>query len=200
MSRLSQKQYERRVLMAMGLYTGCMLLEWPLVRTVASLPMKSLLALVPVIPMVYVIVLLAQRIRASDELEQQTHLIGLGIATAVVGAVSLIGGFLSIANVLKLDGSILIWVFPSLMFCYGMARWWIVRRYGGDMLCESDSALPKYLRFVFAGSLLLFVAWLGRASLDALRLGFLVGAGASFVGWGIVMGVVQRRRRGHVGE
>lgn len=200
MSRLSQKQYERRVLIAMGFYTACMLLEWPLVRAAASLPVKCLLALVPVVPMVYVIGLLAQRIRASDELEQQTHLIGLGIATAVVGALSLVGGFLSIANVLKVDGSILIWIFPSLMFCYGIARWWIVRRYGGDMLCEGDSALPKYLRFFFAGVLLLFVAWFCRASLDSLRLGFLWGVGAGFMGLGILMGVLQRRRRGHVSE
>lgn len=200
MSRLSQKQYEWRMLVAMAIYTSCMLLEWPLVRTVASVPLKCLLALVPVIPMVYVISLLARRIRASDELERQTHLIGLGIATAVVGALSLIGGFLSVADVLKLDGSILLWVFPALVICYGMARWWIVRHYGGDMLCENDSALPKYLTLILIGCFFLFVAWLCRASLDALRLGFLCGAGASLAGGGALMRVMQWRRRGQVGE
>lgn len=200
MSRLSQKQYEWRVLVAMGFYTAAMLLEWPLVRTATSLATKCLLALMPVVPMVYVIALLAQRVRDSDELEQRTHLVGLGIATAVVSALSLVGGFLSIAKVLPLDGSILIWVFPALMFCYGVARWWVLRRYGGDMLCESDSALPKSLRFLIAGGLALVAAWLCRTSLDALRLGFLCGMGIGFVGCGVVMGVMQWRRRGQVGE
>jgi len=195
MSRLSQKQYEWRVLAAMSLYTLCMLLEWPLVRTATSVSVKCLLALVPVIPMVYVIALLARRIRASDELEQQTHLIALGMATAVVGALSLIGGFLSIAKVLVLDGSILIWVFPGLMFSYGTARWWVARRYGGNMFCEGDSALAKYLRFILAGSVLLLVGWLTRSSLDALRLGFFCGAGASLVALGLVLAIAQHRRR-----
>lgn len=195
MPRLSQKQYEWRVLAAMSLYTLCMLLEWPLVRTATSLSVKCLLALVPVVPMVYVIALLARRIRASDELEQQTHLIALGIATAVVGALSLIGGFLSIAKVLVLDGSILIWVFPALMFCYGAARWRVARRYGGNMFCEDDSASAKYLRFILAGGMLLLVGWLSYSSLDTLRLGFLCGAGASLVALGLVFATAQRRRR-----
>lgn len=195
MSRLSQKQYEWRVLAAMSLYMLCMLLEWPLVRAATSLPFKCLLALVPVVPMVYVIAQLARRIRASDELEQQTHLIALGIATAVVGALSLMGGFLSIAKVLALDGSILIWVFPSLMFCYGAARWWVMRRYGGNMFCEGDSALAKYVRFIIAGGVLLLVGWLSRPALDALRLGFLCGTGASLIALGVVLAIAQRRRR-----
>lgn len=200
MSRLSQKQYEWRVLAAMGLYTACMLLEWPLVRTVVGLPLKCLLALVPVVPMVYVIALMARRIRASDELEQRTHLIALGIATAVVGALSLVGGFLSIANVLKLDGSILIWMFPALMFCYGMARWRVGRRYGGDMFCEGESGMAKYVRLALVGVVLLAAAWLCRSTLDALRLGFLCGAGMGLVGLGVVLAVAQRRRRRQAGE
>lgn len=199
MQRLSQKQYEWRVLVAMALYTLCMLVEWPLVRATGSFSLKCLLALVPVLPMIYVIALLARRIRDSDELERQTHLIGLGISTAVVGAVSLVGGFLSVANVLKLDGSILIWVFPGLMFCYGLARWQVARRYGAGALCESDAGVAKYVRFVLAGCVLLLIAWICRSALDDVRLGFLCGAGAGLVGLGLVY-IVAQRRRARVGE
>ena len=185
MSGISQKQYESRVLVAMALYVFCMLVEWPLVRAASSLPAKCLLALLPVVPVVYVVALLAQRIRASDEFQQQAHLVALSVATGVVGAASLVGGFLSSAGVLKLDGSILIWVFPALMFCYGVAHWWTLRRYGAQMLC-SESALSKYALFVLAGIALLLVAWFGRSTLDALRLGFLCGAGAGLVGLGLI--------------
>jgi hypothetical protein len=200
MPQFSQKQYEGRVLVAMALYTLCMLVEWPLVRTAASLPLKCLLALVPVLPMIYVIVLMARRIRDSDELERQMHLIGLGISTALVGAASLVGGFLSIANVLKLDGSILIWVFPGLMFCYGLARWQVARRYGMGAFCESDAGAAKYALFVLAGGALLLVAWLGRAGLDDVRMGFLCGAGTGLMALGAAFFVVQRRRRARGGE
>ena len=200
MPRFSQKQYEGRVLVAMALYTLCMLVEWPLVRTVVTLPLKCLLALVPVLPMIYVIVLMARRIRESDELERQMHLIGLGISTAVVGAASLIGGFLSVANVLKLDGSILIWVFPGLMFCYGLARWQVARRYGAGAFCESDAGSAKYALFVLAGGVLLLVAWLGRAHLDDVRLGFLCGVGMGLMALGAAFFIAQRRRRARGGE
>jgi hypothetical protein len=200
MPRLSQKQYEWRVLGAMSLYTACMLLEWPLVRTTASVPLKCLLALLPVAPMVYVIWLMVKRIRASDELEQQTHLIALGIATAVVGALSLAGGFLCIAQVLTLDGSILIWVFPCLMFGYGVSRWLVTRRYGISMFCESDASVAKSMRLIISGCVMLAVAWLCRSSANALGLGVLCGAGASLLGMGVVVGLMQRRQRRHVGE
>jgi len=180
MPRLSQKQYEWRVLGAMSLYTACMLLEWPLVRTTASVPLKCLLALLPVAPMVYVI--------------------WLGIATAVVGALSLAGGFLCIAQVLTLDGSILIWVFPCLMFGYGVSRWLVTRRYGISMFCESDASVAKSMRLIISGCVMLAVAWLCRSSANALGLGVLCGAGASLLGMGVVVGLMQRRQRRHVGE
>lgn len=195
MSGFSQKQYERRVLVAMAVYSGFMLLVWPLVRTATSVPLKVLLALAPVVPMCYVIGLLARRIRASDELEQRTHLIALGVATAVIGALSLLGGFLSIAGVLKLDGSVLIWVFPVMMLTYGLARWQISRRYGVDVSCDSEASIPTYLRFLIAGVVLLVVAWLSRASLDEMRLGFLCGMGTVFAIAGLALGIARWFRR-----
>ncbi|HUA79546.1 MAG TPA: hypothetical protein VL997_04180 [Dyella sp.] len=194
MTKLSQKQYEWRVLIAMGMYTAYMLLAWPLVRVASSVAAKGMLALVPVVPMIYVIAMLARRIRASDELERYTHLIGLGIATAVVGVLSLVGGFLSIAGVMKVDGSVLIWVFPVLMLSYGLGRWRVARSYGGSLSCESDSALPKYARFLLAGAVVLLLAWFSRSSLDDMRLGVLWGAGGSFLAFGAVLGVVHWRR------
>ena len=195
MSGFSQKQYERRVLVAMAVYSGFMLLVWPLVRTATSVPLKVLLALAPVVPMCYVIGLLARRIRASDELEQRTHLIALGVATAVIGALSLLGGFLSIAGVLKLDGSVLIWVFPVMMLTYGVARWQVSRRYGVDVSCDSEASIPVYLRFLIAGVVLLIVAWLSRTSLDEMRLGFLCAMGAIFAMAGLALGIARWYRR-----
>jgi hypothetical protein len=199
MSRLSEKQYTRRAMVAMALYTAFMLLAWPLVRTTTSVPLKVCLALAPVVPMLYVISLMFRRIRDSDELEQRMHLVGLGVATAVLGTLSLIAGFLSAAGILKLDGTVLIWVFPVTVICYGITRWWVSRRYGADAACDDDAAVPRYVWFLLGGCIGLATAWFSRHSLDDMSEGFLCGAGAGFLGMGLINGITrwQRRRQVH---
>jgi hypothetical protein len=166
MSRLTQRQYERRLMAAMAVYMVVMLGIWPMLRTAHDLPLKVLLALAPVLPMLYVMTLMARRIRDSDELEQRTHLLALGGATGAVGALSMIGGFLASAKVLPLDGTILILVFPAMMFCYGIARWGFARRYGVILTCEEQSPVPLYLRFALMALVLGGAAWVFRGSMD----------------------------------
>jgi amino acid transporter len=199
MPRFSEKQYTRHVLVAMTLYMAFMLLAWPMVHTVTSVALKVCLALVPVVPMMYVIALMFRRIRESDELEQRMHLVGLGVATAVLGVLSLIGGFLSAAGVLKLDGTVLIWVFPVTMIGYGVSRWWVSRRYGADGACDDNAKVPRYVWFLLGGVVAFCNAWFARHRLDDMSEGFLCGAGASFLMIGIALGFArwQRRRQAH---
>lgn len=193
MARLSGKQYERRTLAAMAGYTVFMLWGWPLIRTTGSAPLKLLLALAPLVPMFYVLALMARRIRDSDELEQRTHLVALGVATGVTAALSLAGGFLSIAGLVALDGSVLIWVFPLMMACYGIARWQVGRRYGGGVGCGGDDRPARLLRFLLLGALLAMTAaygWLRRW--DEFKVGMLCGLAVSFL---LAAGLTALRRR-----
>lgn len=195
MSRLTYRQYQRRTMLAMAVYVACMFGVWPLLRSTASVPLQWVLALAPVVPMLYVIVLMARRIRDSDELEQRTHLLALGVATMVVGALSMIGGFLAAAHVVRLDGTILIWVFPALMLCYGVTRWWVARRYGVSLSCEEESRVPLYLRFLLVAILMSASAWWFRRSLDDSSLGTLYGMAAGFVVLGTGFGIARWRAR-----
>lgn len=181
MTRLSPRQYQRHGMLAMAIYVGFMLLAWPTVRATASLPLKALLALVPVLPMLYVIGLMARRIAHSDELEQRMHLVALGAATVVVGSLSLVGGFLAAAGVWRTDGAILIWVFPALMVSYGVTRWWVGRRYGMEIGCEDARGTSMPLRFLLGGMAAATAAWMGWGKLDDTALGVLCGMSASFV-------------------
>lgn len=194
MSRLSQKQYEWRVMATVVVYILWMLTMWPLVRTTASVPLKLLLALATVSPVVYIIALMAQRIRSGDELEQRVHLIGLGVATAVVGTLSLLGGFLHAAGVLKLDGSSLLLIFPGLVWSYSAAGWAVKRRYGGGFFCEGDPAFSKVVHLI-TGAALLLLAWIFRSMLPTAGLGMLGGTGVCLMGVGMVYGLIQRRRK-----
>ncbi|TLY49266.1 MAG: hypothetical protein E6K53_14150 [Gammaproteobacteria bacterium] len=118
------------MLLLMAIYLPLMLLEWPHVRQITSLPLKCVLTLLPTLPVIGVIWLIGKRIARSDELEQRVHLIALGAATGVVSVLSLIGGFLSAAHVIELDGDVLIWVFPVLCLVYSITQIALQRRYG----------------------------------------------------------------------
>jgi hypothetical protein len=175
MRRFAERNYRRQLSVAMLAYMAAMLLVWPLSRTAASVPLKVLLAVAPVLPMLFVIALLARRIGASDEFEQRVHLVALGAATALLGALSLVGGFLAAAGVLALDGSILIWVFPVTMTGYGLARWWLlVRHYGGSADCAGPALGRQLLLLAVLALMVWAVAW-WRGRLDAFQAGLLSG-------------------------
>jgi hypothetical protein len=147
--RMSKGMYERRVMIAMSIYVALLLVVWPLSRDAADVGSKLFFALVPVLPLLYVIWLLAQRILQSDELEQRMHLIGLGVASAVVSVASLICAFLALAKLMTLETAALalMWVFPLMMITYGIVRSYAGRRYGVDG-CDEGDAWPYYVRFM----------------------------------------------------
>ena len=195
MARPSPGRYQQRLAVAMIVYVGTMLLVWPQVGHVSGLLLKILLATAPALPMLYVIGLMAGRIQRSDELEQRTHLVALGVATAVVGALSLVGGFLASAQVLPLDGTILIWVFPVLMISYGSTRWWVARRYGMSLSCDDDSGMPMYLRWLLAAALLAGLALFAHLRQADHGAGLLSGMAAVFAVAGAVFGIRRWRLR-----
>lgn len=130
MTRITIRQYRVQLFAWMAVYVALMLLEWPYVRHFDSVPLKVVLALLPALPMIAVLWLIARRVMSADELEQRLYLLALSVATGIVCALSLIGGFLAASHVIALDGDVLIWVFPVLSLCYGATHRWVSRRYG----------------------------------------------------------------------
>lgn len=122
MTSYSQKRYNLHVLLLMAVYVAVLFWLWPLAREADSAWLKIALAISPVLPVAAVVGLMARRVLASDELQQRLHLMALGIATATVGTLSLVGGFLAASKVWVVGGDILIWVFPALCLAYGLAR------------------------------------------------------------------------------
>ncbi|MFC5436272.1 hypothetical protein ACFPME_06870 [Rhodanobacter umsongensis] len=183
------------MILAMLLYVAVMLLAWPLARGTTSLPLKILLALLPALPMLYVIGLMVRRVRDSDELQQRTHLIALGASTAVVGVASLVGGFLAASGVVHLDGSILTWVFPMMLISYYAAQWWVARHYGNDPSCDgSDGGIPLRWRLLILAVLTGLGAWFAYLRHDALDIGMAIGMGVSVACFALVRGFIYLRR------
>jgi hypothetical protein len=182
MKRLTERQYQRHVSVTMLVYVAAMVLVWPLARSTPGLGLKIALAAVPALPMLYVIALMARKVAQSDEFEQRIHLVALGVASAVLAALSLLGGLLAAAGAVPLDGSILIWVFPLMTVSYSLTRWWVItRRYGGSTECEQASAWSVPMRLLLMAALMgvvLLAAW-WRGRLDDTGTGLLVGIGGS---------------------
>lgn len=199
MARIQNKVYQRNLMLSMAVYVAVVLLVWPLARTTPSLPLKVLCALAPVVPLLAAIWLMARRILNSDELEQRTHLVGLGVAAVVVALFSLVAGFLATAKLLSLGtcAALLMWIFPVLMLSYGLARWWVARRYGISAGCgDEDESFPKYLRILSAAGLLaICVVWGYFKPIDSFSLGLLSGMCAGLIVVGVLMGLMRWSRR-----
>ena len=123
-----EKRYVREFLPAIAAYTVVMLTVWPLVRTTDDRMIRALIALAPVIPILFVVRAIVRNILGSDEMMQRLHLEALAISAGIVGVVSILVGFLVAAKVIELDGSILLWVFPALGGTFGFARKIAMRR------------------------------------------------------------------------
>jgi len=153
-ARVAHRTYERRIMVAMTVYVIVLLCVWPLAKAAGDPTAKVAYALAPVLPLLYVIWAMARKVLDSDELQQRTHLIGIGVAAAVVSVVGIVSGFLAAAKALSLESTslVLLWIFPLMMFTYGAARSYVARRYGSGA-CEEDERLPMHIRFFWAAAL-----------------------------------------------
>jgi len=195
MSRQIYRRYQREFWPAMAAYVAIMFLLWPLLPRVHNELLKIALALLPVLPVLFVVRAMVRLVLGSDELEQRIHLIGLAVAATVVSTLSLVGGFLAAADVIKLDGTILIWVWPTLCVAYAAARGWAAGRYGGDADVECSNGIALHWRLLLAALVLAVIAGLGRAQMSDYQLGMLCGMSVVFAAWGLMLAIVRWRRR-----
>ena len=197
MTRLSKTQYDLRVFAAMMVYVALVLVLLPHARHAETLLPRLASSLLPTMPMLYVIWLLGRRIWQSDELEQRTHLIGLGAASAVVGVFGLIGGFLAAAKVVPYDAAatLLLWTFPVLMASYGMARTWAVRHYGGS-ICDETDGIPMHRRLLGLTLMFVFIAaWAYFHSNDDAAVGVFCGFATAFALVTLIFALRRWRQR-----
>lgn len=135
MARVSKWRHNALVTAVMVAYVLLIVFEWPLVRSASEAPLRALLALVPALPIIAVIALSARYVMHDDELQQRLHLIALSIAVGVVSVLSVVGAFLVMAGIWRVGGDVLVWVFPALCACFGVARMVLVRRTTGGWTC-----------------------------------------------------------------
>jgi len=186
MTRRHHQRYQREFWPPMIAYIAIMFLLWPLLPKLHYVWLKAALALLPLVPVLFVVRAMVHLVLGSDELEQRIHLIGLAVAATVVSTLSLAGGFLAAAGIVKLDGVILIWVWPALVLAYAMGRAWARRRYGGDWGGDCDG-LARHWQLWIAAAAFGLVALLGWSRLDDWQRGLLCGLTISLAASALVL-------------
>lgn len=103
---------------------------WMIKRGVEPIPLRALVALLPVVPLAFLLRIGLRYLRETDELQRRIEIEAIGISALLVSLLYFAGGLLQQAKVISLDaGAVMIWVFPLLMLFYGIAKFFAVRRY-----------------------------------------------------------------------
>ncbi len=98
---------------------------WAL-RHVANGPLHYLIAIVPVVPIAFVLVAVLRYLRCSDEFTRMVHVEALAISAGITAMLAVTYGFLESAGFPKLSAW---WTYAALMVFFGAANPFVARRY-----------------------------------------------------------------------
>lgn len=124
-AEVSGRAYTVRLLGAMAVYAIALIVSIVLLDGSPDQPWRTFVALVPVLPMTYIVWVVVARFRSLDEYWQQVHLTALPFAFLGSILVVFTWGFLENAGFERLDGFV---VFGIMNGLYLIGLWWARRR------------------------------------------------------------------------
>lgn len=129
--RAAQRRYTREFFPAMAAYVLMLFASVAILKHVQAVPLRVLIVLSPVLPVVFVVRAMVRLVLASDELERRLQLEAISIASMSVGLLSFAAAFLRGAGLLPIDNALML-VLPAMFGAYGIANWWVRRRFRGE--------------------------------------------------------------------
>lgn len=125
------KRYIRALLPIMVFYSLTLFASiWVIKQGIASIPLRAIIAISPALAILMLMWAALRYLREIDELQRRIETEAIGIASLLVSVVYFAGGLLEKAKVLHFDaGAAMIWVFPLLMLTYGVAKYFVTKRY-----------------------------------------------------------------------
>ena len=127
----AQKAYIRAIGPIMVAYALSLFASiWLIRQGIASLPLRALVALLPVLPLLLFLRAAMHYLRDIDELQRRIETEAIGIASLLVSMLYFGGGLLQKAKVIDIEAAAaMIWVFPLLCAIYGIAKMRLTKRY-----------------------------------------------------------------------
>lgn len=103
---------------------------WLVKRGIESVPLRAVVAVLPVLPIALLMRAALRYLREIDELQRRIETEAIGIASLLVSLLYFAGGLLQKAKVIDIGAAAaMIWVFPLLCLIYGVAKMILTRRY-----------------------------------------------------------------------
>ena len=103
---------------------------WLIKRGIESVPLRALVAVLPVIPLALMMGAALRYLREIDELQRRIETESIGIASLLTSLLYFGAGLLQQARVIDVGAGVaMIWVFPLLCLIYGIAKMILTRRY-----------------------------------------------------------------------
>ena len=129
--RAEQRRYIREFFPAMAAYVLLLFASLSMLKHVQAVPLRVLIVLLPIVPVVFVVRAMVRVVMASDELQRRLELEAISIASISVGLLSFAAAFLHGDGLLPIDNG-LMFVLPALFGAYGIAKWWVSRRFRSE--------------------------------------------------------------------
>lgn len=103
--RAPQRRYLREFMPAMIAYIVILFAVIPILKHVHAAPLKAVLALLPVVPVVFVMRAMLRLLLGSDELEQKQQLEAISISAMTVALLSFAAAFLQTVGLLPINNA-----------------------------------------------------------------------------------------------
>jgi len=128
---MNQKQitrrYAREFTISMAAYTLILVASiYALKNIEMSQPLKIIVALAPVVPVIFVLIAVMRSIRDSDELQQRVHVLATTFAAALTGLITFTYGFLENIGFPKFPT---LFILPLIIALWGVSFAWFSKRY-----------------------------------------------------------------------
>ncbi|MGB7337872.1 MAG: hypothetical protein WBC91_03190 [Phototrophicaceae bacterium] len=122
----NQRNYQRRFAIAIGGYVTILLLSVYLLDRTENQILRVILALLPMLPVLYGLWGYMQLIRNLDELQRRIQLEAISFSMGLTGVITFSWGFLQGVGLPPLES---IWVFPMMIAFWGIGLFIAQRRY-----------------------------------------------------------------------
>jgi hypothetical protein len=120
------KRYLRELGLSMSAYVILLLVSTFTIANLAGSPWRIPIALLPVIPTIFMVMAFIRYLNGIDELQQRIQLMAIGFSAGVTGLVTFAYGFLETIGFPHVP---LVWVLPMIIFLWGLGTAYFSRKY-----------------------------------------------------------------------